>query len=67
MFKCEKCNKESNPREKSEVQYKFRDKTYENFRIVFDPDTKRKKREHFKTEGKEPISQTQVCKECYVN
>ncbi len=51
MFKCDDCGKQTEVGEKSHKVMIPREKEYENIRIVFDKETKRKKKEKYYTNG----------------
>ena len=61
MFKCEKCNKITEPREKqNKIPILFRDKVYQ-YEI-----TKPNGKTYFNTSyGKEIVKEINVCEECY--
>ena len=64
MFNCENCGRTTKLKEKQETISTTRIKIYENFRMVFDPKTKRKKRESFETQGYETAAEFKVCSGC---
>lgn len=65
MFKCDICRENSKPNEKQNKIKILRSKVYENFRMVFDPKTRKRKKEVFETSGFEIDYEVIQCKYCF--
>ena len=65
MFNCDNCGKTTENGERQNKVYNYRDKSYENFRVIFDEKTKKKRREYFTTQGKEITEEFDFCNDCY--
>ena len=65
MFKCTRCDKQTEAGEKQNTVNIVRQKEYTHYKLVFDKKTRRKKKEFYNTTGYEPHKELHYCKECY--
>ena len=67
MYRCDSCGENTEPNKKANKVYIYREAEYNNERVTYDPDTKRKQVEKFVTTGFEIASELNYCNECNIN
>ena len=65
MFKCDRCGKQSEAGEKTNQVNIVREKEYEQYRLIFDSKTRRRKKEYYTTTGYETHKVLCYCNDCY--
>ena len=64
MFICDNCGNHSANKEKPTKIGIMREKTYSNYKEIFDEKTRRKRKEFYETQGLELSKELNYCKEC---
>lgn len=65
MFKCDNCGKQTEAGEKTYQRTINRPKEYEQYRLVFDSKTRRRKKEYYTTTGYETDRLLHFCEDCH--
>ena len=65
MFKCDNCGKQTEAGDKTYQVSVTRPKEYEQYRLVFDSKTRRRKKEYYTTTGYETVKELHYCEDCF--
>lgn len=65
MFRCDNCGKQTESGEKVNYVNITRHKEYEQYKLEFDPKTRRNKKEYYTTEGYEIARELRYCNDCF--